>query len=75
MSNLADYAKNELKRIEKKYKEPQAEAVNNAHWIDGHNGTISCSRCSTWFYKDSRYPYMRYCPYCNVKIVESEEQV
>lgn len=49
------------------------EAINPAHWIDDHNGTITCSRCSTWFYKDSRYPYMRYCPYCNIKIVESEE--
>lgn len=47
-------------------------APKTGHWIDGNNGTISCSRCGTWFYKDSRYPYMHYCPYCNVKIVESE---
>lgn len=49
------------------------EAVNNAHWIDNHNGTISCSHCQTWFKKDDRYYYMLYCPYCNVKMAESEE--
>ena len=36
----------------------EEEAVNNAQW----------------FHKDDRYPYMRYCPYCNVKMIESEEQ-
>lgn len=49
------------------------EVVNHAHWIDNHNGTISCSNCHTWFNKDNRYSYMRYCPYCNIKIAESEE--
>ena len=48
------------------------EALNHAHWIDNHNGTISCSHCHTWFHKDDRYSYMRYCPYCNVKMAESE---
>lgn len=48
------------------------EAVNKAHWIDNHNGTISCSSCHTWYHKDDRYSYMRYCPYCNVKMAESE---
>lgn len=47
-------------------------AVNHAHMIDNHNGTVSCSHCHTWFYKDDRQYYMRYCPYCNVKMVESE---
>ena len=51
----------------------QLEAVNHAHWIDNHNGTISCSYCYTWFYKDDdRYSYMCYCPYCG-KEMESEE--
>jgi len=50
------------------------EAVNNAHWIDNHNGTILCSNCHTWFNKDDRYSYMRYCPYCNVKMAESEDK-
>ena len=50
------------------------EVVNDAHWIDNHNGTISCSHCHTWFNKDDRYYYMRYCPYCNVKVVESEDK-
>ena len=49
------------------------EAVNCAHWIDNHNDTISCSRCQTWFHKDDRYSYMRYCPNCNVKMAESED--
>ena len=48
------------------------EAVNRAHWIDNHNGTLSCSYCSTWVYKDSRYSYMLYCPYCGKKMVEDE---
>lgn len=43
------------------------------HWIDNHNGTILCSHCGTWFYKDERYSYMHYCPYCNTKMAESEE--
>jgi len=38
------------------------------HWIDNHNGTISCSHCHTWFYKDDRYYYMLYCPYCGEKM-------
>ena len=42
------------------------------HWIDNNNGTISCSYCYTWFYKDDRYSYMRYCPYCGAEM-ESEE--
>lgn len=47
-------------------------AVSLAHWIDNNNGTISCSHCNTWFHKDDRYSYMRYCPYCNIKMTESE---
>lgn len=47
------------------------EEINHAHWIDNHNGTISCSSCHTWFHNDDRYSYMRYCPYCNVKMKES----
>ena len=39
-----------------------------AHWIDNHNGTISCSCCKTWFYKDDRYSYMCYCSYCGKKM-------
>ena len=49
------------------------KTVNRAHWIDNNNGTISCSHCSTWFYKDGRYAYMHNCPYCNAKMAESEE--
>ena len=50
------------------------DAVNNAHWIDNHNGTISCSHCHTWFNKDDRYSYMRFCPYCNVRMAESGDK-
>ena len=42
------------------------ETVNNAHWIDNHNGTISCSNCYTWFNRDDRYSYMHFCPNCGV---------
>ena len=50
------------------------EPRREGHWIDNHNGTISCSSCHTWFHKDDRYSYMHYCPNCKVKIAESEEQ-
>lgn len=50
------------------------EAVNNVHWINNHNGTISCSYCHTWFYKDDRYSYMCYCPRCSKKMAESEDE-
>ena len=48
------------------------EAVNRVHWIDNHNGTISCGYCNTWFYKDDRYSYMDYCPYCGKKMDEKQ---
>ena len=54
-------------------KDNRCDRISNAHWIDNHNGTISCSHCYTWFHKDDRYSYMRYCPYCNIKMTESEE--
>ena len=67
--------KEQIKAYEDQQKIVNAlEAVNNAHWIDNHNGTISCSSCHTWFHKDDRYSYMRYCPYCNVKMAESEDK-
>ena len=50
----------------------ELEAVNCAHWIDNHNGTISCSYCSTWFYKDDRYSYMNYCSYCGKKMEDKQ---
>lgn len=43
------------------------------HWIDNNNGTISCSYCYTWFYKDDRYSYMRYCPYCGSRMDENKQ--
>ena len=51
------------------------EAVNRAHWIDNHNGTISCSYCHTWFYKDNRSSYMHYCSYCGKKMEDKDEEV
>ena len=51
------------------------EAVNRAHWIDNHNGTISCSYCNSWFYKDNRYSYMHYCSYCGKKMDDKDEEV
>ena len=53
----------------------QDQEPRKGHWIDNHNGTISCSSCQTWFYKDDRYSYMHYCPNCNVKMAESEKTV
>lgn len=53
--------------------ELKQEPRREGHWIDNHNGTISCSSCHTWFHKDDRYSYMHYCPNCKVKIAESEE--
>ena len=48
------------------------EAVNCARWIDNHNGTLSCSYCHTWVYKDNRYSYFRYCPYCGKKMEDKQ---
>ena len=48
------------------------EAVNRTHWIDNHNGTISCSYCHTWFYKDNRSSYMHYCSYCGKKMEDKQ---
>ncbi|SDB14668.1 hypothetical protein [Eubacterium oxidoreducens] len=59
--------------IRRSLKEPCEKSGNHAHWIDNHNGTVSCSYCGTWFYKDERYSYMHYCPCCNTKMTESEE--
>lgn len=41
--------------------------VVHAHWKDNKNGTVSCSRCSTWFQK-GRVPYLRFCGYCGAKM-------
>lgn len=47
-------------------------APKKSKWIDNHNGAISCGCCHTWFHKDDRYSYMRYCPNCGAKL-EVEE--
>lgn len=49
-------------------------ATRSARWLENGNGTITCSHCHTWFYKNDRHSYMRYCPYCNIKMVESEAE-
>ena len=49
------------------------EAVSLAHWIDNHDGTISCSHCNTWFHKDDRYS-LRYCTYCGCFMSEGEKE-
>lgn len=41
--------------------------VVHAHWKDNKNGTVSCSRCSTWFQKE-RVPYLRFCGYCGARM-------
>ena len=48
---------------------PSADVVPvvHAHWKDNKNGTVSCSRCSTWFQKE-REPYLRFCGYCGAKM-------
>ena len=48
---------------------PPADVVPvvHAHWKDNKNGTVSCSRCSTWFQKE-REPYLRFCGYCGAKM-------
>lgn len=66
---IAEWLK-ELKEF-KQIREKQ-DSVNSAHWLDNDNGTISCSHCHTWFYKNNRYSYMRNCPYCRAKM-EIEE--
>lgn len=48
---------------------PSADVVPVVHgqWKDNKNGTVSCSRCSTWFQKE-RVPYLRFCGYCGAKM-------
>lgn len=48
---------------------PPADVVQvvHAHWKDNKNGTVSCSRCSTWFQKE-RVPYLRFCGYCGARM-------
>lgn len=61
-----------IKKLE--FAESKKKPRREGHWIDNRNGTISCSSCQTWFHKDDRYSYMRYCPYCTTKITESEDK-
>ena len=42
-------------------------AVVHARWKDNGNGTVSCSRCATWFQKE-REPYLLFCGYCGAKM-------
>ena len=44
-----------------------AKLVKHGHWNDNQNGTVSCSRCSTWFPKE-REPYMYWCGCCGAKM-------
>ena len=48
---------------------PAVEAfpVKHARWKDNGNGTVSCSRCSTWFQKE-REPYLLFCGYCGARM-------
>lgn len=48
---------------------PPADVVPVVHacWKDNNNGTVSCSRCSTWFQKE-RVPYLHFCGYCGAKM-------
>ena len=83
--NYENLGKSDAEEFEKDFKEiveladkaleqePCKVGTELAHWIDNHNGTISCSHCNTWFHKDDRYSYMRYCPYCTVKMVDPQE--
>lgn len=54
---------------------PSADVVQvvHAHWKDNKNGTVSCSRCSTWFQKE-REPYLRFCGYCGAKMDAQGEE-
>lgn len=44
------------------------------YWIDNNNGSISCSYCHTWFYRDDRYSYMHYCPKCGCRMYAPQER-
>ena len=49
-----------------------AAPVVHGHWKDNGNGTVSCSRCATWFQKE-REPYLLYCGYCGAKMDRGTE--
>lgn len=54
--------------------EPPVNPQKTGHWIDNNNGSISCSYCHTWFYRDDRYSYMHYCPKCGCRMYAPQER-
>ena len=56
-----------------KVKSADVAPVVHAHWKDNKNGTVSCSRCSTWFQKECE-PYLRFCGYCGAKMDAQGEE-
>jgi len=73
LRHQVEKAQAEAKRIKKAKTEAKLiDILNHTHWIENNNDTITCARCGTWFHRDDRYFYMRYCPYCGKKIAASE---
>lgn len=60
--------------IKASVKSQESQIKPKGHWIDNNNGTISCSYCHTWFYKDDRYSYMHCCPNCGDKMESEVEE-
>ena len=58
-------------RVEKLNVIEAERVVRHGHWKDNGNGTVSCSRCATWFQKE-REPYLLYCGCCGA-IMDGEE--
>lgn len=58
-------------RVEKLNVIEAERVVRHGHWKDNGNGTVTCSRCATWFQKEQE-PYLLYCGYCGA-MMDGEE--
>lgn len=65
--NYGDVSPESVIRIIESIPAVDAMPVVHGHWKDNSNGTVSCSRCQTWFQKE-REPYLLYCGYCGAKM-------
>lgn len=57
----------EVERMLRALPAVDAVPVTHGYWKDNGNGTVSCSRCATWFPKE-REPYLLFCGYCGAKM-------
>lgn len=78
LKSMKDYYNDEDRADYMGYDDEENEAVNmaidaleqknkKAKW-EYDNKTVVCSNCQTWFNISDRFVFMRYCPYCGLKM-------